>query len=353
MIDLEEFDFPLDESRIARYPAKERDGSKLMIVERATGKISVEPNFRSIQTYLKKGDHLFYNETKVSKRRVYLRAGKDLIRTHETVFVEDSGSGKWICLIKNSRKLRVGDQMVSPSGNIQFTVSEKTEKSVSLYSKDFLSEEFFDKEGNVPIPPYLKRQSEELDSIRYQTIFAKNSGSVAAPTAGLHMSEGLRHNLLNQGVNFHPLNLEIGFGTFQPLSPENFQTKTLHKEKIHIPKDSILAHSLATKSGERRIAMGTTTLRALEAMVRSPKFSQYNGNLELVKDWDGETDLFLTHKDRIATIDGLITNFHLPKSSLLLLVSAFAGKELILEAYNVALEKNFNFFSYGDVMFII
>jgi S-adenosylmethionine:tRNA ribosyltransferase-isomerase len=243
--------------------------------------------------------------------------------------------------------------MVSPSGNIQFTVSEKTEKSVSLYSKDFLSEEFFDKEGNVPIPPYLKRQSEELDSIRYQTIFAKNSGSVAAPTAGLHMSEGLRHNLLNQGVNFHPLNLEIGFGTFQPLSPENFQTKTLHKEKIHIPKDSILAHSLATKSGERRIAMGTTTLRALEAMVRSPEFSQYNGNLELVKDWDGETDLFLTHKDRIATIDGLITNFHLPKSSLLLLVSAFAGKELILEAYNVALEKNFNFFSYGDVMFII
>lgn len=352
MIDLEEFDFPLDESRIARYPAKERDGSKLMIVERVTGRITVEPNFRSIQTYLKRGDHIFFNETKVSKRRVYLRAGKDLVRTHETVFVEDAGSGNWVCLIKNSRKLQVGDQMVSPSGNFKFTVSKKTEKSVSLNSGVVLSEDFFDKEGNVPIPPYLKRRSEELDSIRYQTIFAKNSGSVAAPTAGLHMSDSLKNNLLNQGVSFHPLNLEIGFGTFQPLSTENFRTKTLHKEKIHIPKDSILAHSQSSELGERRIAMGTTTLRALEAMYRNLEFQEWNRESRFASGWTGETDLFLTHEDRIDTIDGLITNFHLPKSSLLLLVSAFAGKELILEAYNVALEKDFNFFSYGDVMFI-
>jgi S-adenosylmethionine:tRNA ribosyltransferase-isomerase len=351
MIDLEDFDFSLDESRIARYPSKERDSSQLMVLNRKTGSITIEPFFRNIEKYLLPGDRIFFNETKVSARRVYLRAGKDGIRIHESVFLEEEGSN-WLCLIRNSKKLKMGDYLVSPEGSIKFRCEGKKDQYTILQPSETIGEEFFEREGNLPIPPYLKREAEELDKDRYQTIFAKTTGSVAAPTAGLHMSNDLKIKLESKGVEFFPLHLRIGFGTFQPLTEDNLKEKKLHKEEISIPAQTIAAHKESREQSRRRIALGTTTLRALEAMHRDKSLNN-NPNFNSWKDWIGETDIFLSPGDQIDTIDGIITNFHLPKSSLILLVSAFAGVSLIREAYQMALEKNFRFFSYGDAMLIL
>lgn len=396
MLNLEEFDFVLEESKIARYPTPERDGSKLMVLERKSGKIILEPKFRNIQEYLNPGDQIFFNETRVSPRRVYLKKKLDSIgnlgdslseRLHEAIFLEKwnpeeiplqgsklsenplpddlnsfeksiSGSqetrGAWRCLVRNSKKIQIGDRLNSPSGEILFTCLGKWENETILLPSKDIGEEFFEREGQMPIPPYLKRQAEEMDRERYQTIFAKTTGSVAAPTAGLHLTEELRNKLTEKGVEFHPLLLEIGFGTFKPLTEDNLVNKKLHKEKITIPESTRIVHREAKKSGKRRIAIGTTTLRALEAMARSGNIPESPDSAGDSKgDWMGETEIFLSPGDHIDTIDGLITNFHLPKSSLILLVSAFAGKELILEAYHKALENDYRFFSYGDAMLII
>ncbi|WCL47632.1 tRNA preQ1(34) S-adenosylmethionine ribosyltransferase-isomerase QueA [Leptospira sp. GIMC2001] len=346
VINLEDFDFPLSDDRIAKYPAKNRDESKLMVVQRKSGKITISPHFRNIADWLYPSDHIFYNETRVSKRRVYLET-KNQDRIHETIFIESRDSQYWNCLVRNSKKLKLGDILFSPVQKLEFIVFEKREKDIVLKSNITILEEFFDQEGNIPIPPYLKRKSEPIDDIRYQSIFSegKAANSIAAPTASLHMSYELRKNLIEKGIQFHPLHLEIGFGTFQPIYDEDIIKKKLHKEKIFISPDTAIAHSLASENKERRIALGTTTLRSLEAMYRT--------SLDIRSGWEGETDIFLTPDDTIDTIDGLITNFHLPKSSLLLLVSAFAGSELIMESYKLAIENDFTFFSYGDAMLIV
>ncbi len=344
MVNLEDFDFPLEESRIARYPAKERDLSKLMVVDRKSGNIILEPSFRNIEKHLDPGDAIFFNETKVSPRRVFLRGGKDHSRIFEAIFLEKIPPS-WKCILKNAKKCKIGDRFLSPSGNFNFYLEAREDEFAMLTPNPEVDEDFFENEGSIPIPPYLKRQAEDLDRERYQTIFATKPGSVASPTAGLHMTTVLKEKLIQKGIRFHPLLLEIGYGTFQPLREKNLQEKKLHKERIRIPKETLAAHREMTNSSSRRIALGTTTLRALETCFRS-------GILDFEKDWEGETELFLHPGDKIDTIDGLITNFHLPKSSLLLLVAAFAGIELTKSSYKIALEKDFRFFSYGDAMFI-
>jgi S-adenosylmethionine:tRNA ribosyltransferase-isomerase len=352
VIDLEDFNFELDESQIARYPAIRRDESKLMIVHRNTGKIQIEPYFRNIQNYLQDSDTIFFNETKVSKRRVYLKfpsptnSQSNPFRIHEAIFLEETYEKNWICLVKNAKKLKLGDILFSPNGVWKFTVLEKREKNCLIKPNTLLDEQFFDKEGTIPIPPYLKRTAEKNDEIRYQSIFAKKIGSIASPTASLHMSEELQAQLLKRGVVFSPLHLEIGYGTFNPISEEDLIQKKLHKEKISISQTTKEKWLRATEKKTRRIALGTTSLRALESMHRF-------GGLENMEDWSFNTDIFLTPGDNIATIDGLITNFHLPKSSLFLLVCAFASKELVLEAYHIAMKNEFRFYSYGDAMFIV
>ena len=352
VIELEDFNFVLDDSRIARYPAIRRDESKLMIVNRKTGKIQIEPFFRNIQNYLLAGDTIFFNETKVSKRRVYLKfplqgnSQANTYRIHETIFLEKTPDNNWICLVKNARKLKLGDCLNSPNGNWNFTLIEKCEKNCIFTPNKLIDESFFDTEGNIPIPPYMKRMADSDDEIRYQSIFAKKIGSVASPTASLHISEELQEQLKLSGVGFSPLLLEIGYGTFNPITREDLIQKKLHLEKVSICKSTKANWIQATKNKTRRIALGTTSLRALESMYRF-------GGISNDEDWTFDTDIFITPNDRIDTIDGLITNFHLPKSSLLLLVCAFASKELILEAYQTALKNEFRFYSYGDAMFIV
>ncbi|EMJ96659.1 tRNA preQ1(34) S-adenosylmethionine ribosyltransferase-isomerase QueA [Leptospira alstonii] len=340
--DLKEFEFLLPEERIARYPAINRDESRLMILDASTGKIWNEPSFKNLVSYLKEGDVLIANHTKVSKRRVYL---KTLERIHEAIFLEEKEL-LWRCKIRNSRKLKVGEKLSDEkTRTVSFTVEKKEGEFVFLKPEHSLQEKDFQQIGEIPIPPYLKRDADSKDEIRYQTLFAKTPGSVAAPTAGLHFSEIIFETLKEKKIQLCTLELKVGYGTFQPLTEENFQNQKLHREEFFLEESSAEILNLAKKEGRRIFSIGTTTLRALE--------SAYDRTTDSFRSGRGATELFIQPEDRLKSCEGLITNFHLPGSSLLLLVSAFAGKELILNAYQKAIREEFRFYSYGDAMLIL
>ncbi|MCZ8343755.1 MAG: tRNA preQ1(34) S-adenosylmethionine ribosyltransferase-isomerase QueA [Leptospira sp.] len=342
---LNEYDFHLPEEQIAKEPAKTREGSRLLLVNRGASEISEAPYFSNIGSWLRPGDVLVYNETKVSHRRVYLQVASG--RVHESIFLEEviGNPLDWTCILKNRAKLKLGEKLHPLSfPNFSFTYMGAKEELSILRADKKLEESDFDAFGNIPIPPYLKRESTPEDSDRYQTIFAKTPGSVAAPTAGLHFSEELKENLRKQNVNFVPVELRIGYGTFQPLSEQNLQEKRLHSESFVMSSETSEILNVARRENQRVIAIGTTALRVLES-VFDPASKTYEAK-------SGQTDIFLMPGDPILSIQGLITNFHLPKSSLILLVSAFAGKDLVLKSYHYALERNFRFYSYGDAMFL-
>jgi S-adenosylmethionine:tRNA ribosyltransferase-isomerase len=343
---LADYDFPLEESRIAKFPASKRDESKLLVVERKSGEIREHAHFLEIASYLVPGDVLVFNETKVSKRRVFLSARSG--RIHESVFLEsrDPEGKEWACILKNRKKLKLGDILFPdhfPDVKIAY-VGGEGDLSLVRFER-IISEADFDLWGNIPIPPYLKRTATKEDEERYQTIFAKHLGSVAAPTAGLHFTEELRNKLQKNNIQFVPVQLQIGYGTFQPLNESQWLGKKLHKEFYAVPDSSAKALNDARREGRRVIAIGTTTLRVLESV--------FERETQLFVAGHGATDIFMSPGDALPSIQGLITNFHLPRSSLLLLVSTFAGKELIMKAYHHALDQNFRFYSYGDAMFLI
>lgn len=344
-MELEEFSFELPEELIARYPANKRDESRLMIVDRKSNHYKIEPYFKNIFSYLREGDVIIYNSARVSKRRVYLFSEKN--REHECVFLEKKQTGQteiWKCLLRNSAKLKKGDDLKHPEEKMIFKfLGTQGEGFAYLITEEAITEEFFERAGNIPIPPYLKRRAEEMDTDRYQTIFADKPGSVAAPTAGLHFSEELKKLLAGKGVQFSGLELKVGYGTFAPLTIENITDRKLHSEEFYVPKETL--DLLNESKGKRRIiSLGTTSLRVLETI-----YSPASGLFELEK---GFTDIFITPEEGVKSADGLITNFHLPESSLLILVCAFAGTGLALNAYNHAVEEKMRFFSYGDCMFI-
>jgi S-adenosylmethionine:tRNA ribosyltransferase-isomerase len=312
-----------------------------MVVDRKNQTIQIEPVFKNILKYLQSTDVLVYNSTRVSKRRVYLYSSKG--REHECVFLEPyNNSQKWICLVKNSRKLSSGDFLFTKNQNFRFQYFKESDKSI-LVSEIPLIEEVFEKIGTIPIPPYMKRKSTFNDEERYQTIFAVHSGSVAAPTAGLHFSVDLRKEILQRKIAMKELYLQIGYGTFAPLEKEQIESKKLHVESYCIPQET--AEYLNQKKGNGKIiSIGTTTLRALESCLDKQQKFQYG---------DFQTDIFIQPGDQIHSIDGLITNFHLPQSSLLLLVCAFGGKDLLMKAYHKAIEEKMRFYSYGDAMLIL
>ncbi|MGJ4754261.1 tRNA preQ1(34) S-adenosylmethionine ribosyltransferase-isomerase QueA [Leptospira kmetyi] len=340
--DLKEFEFILPEERIARYPAPDRDESRLMVLDVRSGNILSEPSFKNIVSYLKEGDVLVANHTKVSKRRVYL---KTELRVHEAMFLEEH-NGIWKCKIRNSKKLKDGKRLTDEkTRRITFAVEKKEEEFVFLKPERPLTEEDFEQIGEIPIPPYLKREANSDDEIRYQTLFAKTPGSIAAPTAGLHFSEKLFATLREKKITLCTLELKVGYGTFQPLTEENFQNQKLHREEFFLGKESVEILNRAKQEQRRIVSIGTTTLRALE--------SAYDRSTNSFQEGWGATELFIRPDDLLYSCEGLITNFHLPGSSLLLLVSAFAGKDLILKAYQKAIREEFRFYSYGDAMLIL
>jgi len=337
---LQDYDFELDDALIARFPPPHREDARLLVVTRSTSTLHSMPSFPSLLSYLQKGDLLVFNNTKVSKRRVFLNTPKG--RLHECIFLEEN-NGLWYCLVRNSAKIKEGDLLREVSGHIEFRYTRIGGKSYLMPSEP-LTEAVFDRIGTIPIPPYLRRRAESSDEIRYQTVYAKVPGSVAAPTAGLHFTESLKTSLSSMGVGLAEITLSVGYGTFAPLEESQILEKKLHEESYEISESTAKVLNQTRKKG-RIIAVGTTTLRALE--------SSFEKSTKTYKSGTASTDIFITPDDSIASIDGLVTNFHLPASSILLLVAAFTGKDLVMKAYHKAIAEKYRFYSYGDAMLIL
>ena len=319
-----------------------------MIVNRKTNGI-IEKKFYEIVHFLEKGDLVIFNDTKVFSARVFLQR-KKTGRIHECVFLRriSDDSRNWEVLIKKSKRLLNGEILIHPQNDdLRFKLCKTKEGNLELEEPFRLNPKDFASFGEIPIPPYIKRKVTLQDEHDYQSVFSQTYGSAASPTASLHFTESLIKKLQEKQVQFASVTLHIGYGTFSPLQEKNFVEKKLHPEGYVIPKET--AALLSEKRYSRLIVVGTTALRVLETVHRKTlgqfdKFDKFN---------QGETDLFLLPPDKIQTADILITNFHIPDSSLFLLVSCMLPSELLEKAYTQAIREKYRFFSYGDAMMIV
>ena len=342
---LEDFDFLLPEELIAQHPTERRDGSRLMLVDRQRGAISTD-GFPSVVDAFRKGDLLVINDTRVIPARLLGRkesGGKVeifLVRRLAGAVDED-----WLCMTRSSRSLKVGTQLKLAEG-LTAEVLDGTEPPQRMV-RFFCDGPFLDtieRVGHLPLPPYITRPDSAEDRQRYQTVFACNDGALAAPTAGLHFTEDILQQLRDKGVEILPLTLHVGLGTFLPVRVEDIRQHKMHAEIYSVPSATAAAVNRAKAERRRIVALGTTAARALESAVDE------QGCLQAGED---ESEIFIYPGYRFKLVDALITNFHLPKSTLLMLVSAFAGRDFILQAYQRAVAERFRFFSYGDCMLIV
>ncbi len=339
MLDLGEYDFDLPQEQIAKFPVSPRDSSRLLVTHPRNGSLE-HRLFRDLPSYLQPGDVLVLNTTKVLKAR--LRALNESGRSFEVLLLSPlEGMHRWRCLVRPGRQIAdIGSDLKFEGGETGLVIRSQTDSrqfEISFKTQD--SEAWLawlDRTGEVPLPPYLKREAVQSDSATYQTVYAETPSSVAAPTAGLHFTPELLKTLKDKGVIFENICLDIGYGTFSPVEPS---AETLHSETYRIAPEVAKRLRLARQEGRRVIAVGTTSLRALE--------SAAGGALQ------GETCLFIKPGYRFSQVDGLITNFHLPQSSLFILVCAFMGTPNAQSAYRQAIEARYRFFSYGDAMAIL
>jgi len=330
------FDYDLPQELIAQRSVEPRDHSRLMIVDRQTGAWQ-HKHFYDIVDELRQGDVLVMNNTKVFRARLEARVNGKVIE----VFLLRPQEGVWDVLVKPGRRVQVGD--VLDFGSIKGTVLSKADVFSVLFSvsNDELVA-FANEHGEIPVPPYVHEVPDQLD--KYQTVYAKVTGSVAAPTAGFHFTQELLENIRAMGVEIYYVTLHVGLGTFRPMKSETIEEHEMHSEFVMINEDTAQAINKAKKEGRRIVAVGTTTVRTLEGVA-----TLYDGN---VVPFSGDVNLFISPGFTFHIVDALITNFHLPKSTLLVLVSAFAGRERILAAYHDAVREKYRFFSFGDSMFI-
>ncbi|HDS09534.1 MAG TPA: tRNA preQ1(34) S-adenosylmethionine ribosyltransferase-isomerase QueA, partial [Firmicutes bacterium] len=336
--------YNIDEDRIAKYPARKRAWSKLLILNRATGEIN-DSRFFHIKDYLHPGDLLVLNNTKVINAR--LRGRKRETGAEIEIFIlEHEGGLAWKSLARPAKRLKPGT-VIDFTDELTGVVEEKKgDGNVTVRFNSVNLSEFYrsiERIGEIPIPPYLKRSPERSDQKRYQTVYAEKAGAVAAPTAGLHFDKNLQEKIREMGVEFCYLTLHTGYGTFKPVESQDIRKHPIHSESYEILPEEYRKILLAVKEKRRIIPVGTTSMRLIEYM------SACGGK----KRYSGECGLYIYPGFRFKVSSALITNFHLPYSSLLLLVSAFAGRELILKAYEHALSNKYRFFSYGDSMLIL
>ncbi len=336
-----DFDYHLPDGMIAQYPPEKREESKLMIVDRKKNSISIDV-FKNISHYLDARDLLVVNETKVIPAR--LVGKKPSGGKIEVLLLEQVYDNKWKCLVKPGRRLKIGSEMILGEilkGKI-VEWGDKGERLIRFsYDGDFFK--IIDEIGRVPLPPYIKREATELDAERYQTVFADKQGSVAAPTAGLHFTPELLNKLELNGISSAKVNLRIGLDTFRPVMVEHIEDHTMHTEYCSITDIEAEKINDALANSKNIVAVGTTSVRTLESFAEGRHIASGNKH----------TDIFSYPGYSFQIVDKLITNFHLPRSTLLMLVSAFAGYELIMKAYQKAIDENFRFYSYGDAMLII
>ncbi|MBJ6723559.1 tRNA preQ1(34) S-adenosylmethionine ribosyltransferase-isomerase QueA [Geomesophilobacter sediminis] len=338
---LSDFDYPLPPELIAQHPAQRRDASRVMTLNRESGAIG-ETVVADCAALFRPDDLLVLNDTRVIPARLF---GKKSSGGKVEIFLvrrEGGDSEIWSALIKASKSPSDGC-VVELAEGVTATVLSRGEGEWRVRFAGFDDfHEWLERVGRLPLPPYIKREPEGADRERYQTVFARERGAVAAPTAGLHFTEELLGQIRARGTEIASLTLHVGLGTFMPVRVEALAEHTMHRESYRIPEETVAALQRTRQRGGRVIALGTTTLRALE----------HAASLGEIKSGPGEADIFILPGHRFRAVDALFTNFHLPKSTLFMLVCAFAGKERMLAAYAEAVQRRFRFFSYGDAMFI-
>ena len=340
----EEFDFDLPEELIAQHPIEKRDDAKMMLLNRNTGEVKHQ-KFHDIIKYLHKGDILVLNDTKVLPARLFGVKEKTQAKI-ELLLLKSTDKDTWECLVKPAKRVKVGTVVSFGDEKLKLLQAECIEeKDEGIRTFKFIYEgvfyEILDKLGTMPLPPYIKEQLKDKE--RYQTVYAKTPGSAAAPTAGLHFTKELLKEIENMGVEICYITLHVGLGTFRPVNVDDITNHTMHSEYYMMTKNVAEKLNKAKKEGRRIIAVGTTTTRTLETIMKK---------YETFTECSGWTNIFIYPGYKFKAIDGLITNFHLPKSTLIMLVSAFSSKEYILNAYKQAIENKYRFFSFGDCMFI-
>ncbi|MGH2386801.1 MAG: tRNA preQ1(34) S-adenosylmethionine ribosyltransferase-isomerase QueA [Chloroflexota bacterium] len=337
-----DFDYDLPPELIAQQPAERRDASRLMVVHRDSGRIG-HARFSDLPTLLRRGDLLVVNDSRVMRAR--LRG----VRAHtggkvELLLLRELEPNIWLCLARPGKRVRVGDQLRFGDGALSAEVREERaegQRVVSFANAGAAVQDLLDGVGELPLPPYIHQQP--ADPERYQTVYARELGSVAAPTAGLHFTPELLRRLEDDGIGRVAITLHVGVGTFRPVQADLITDHVMHAEYGELPEAAAAAMAEARRSGGRVVAVGSTATRVLETAARR----------ELPGPWSGWTDIFIYPGFHFRACDALITNFHLPRSSLLMLVSAFAGKELIERAYAEAIRERYRFFSFGDAMLIL
>ncbi len=337
----QDFDYYLPEELIAQTPIENRSESRLLVLDKDTGEI-IEDHFYNILNYLDKNSVLVINNTKVVPARI-IGEKEDTKAKIELLILKDLGSNIYECLAKPERRLKIGTRVIFKDGLLVAKVIEKFDEGIVHveFIYDGIFYEVLDKIGEVPLPPYIHERLENKD--RYQTVYSKVKGSSAAPTAGLHFTEEILNRIKNLGIDIIEVTLTIGLGTFRPVQVDTIEEHKMHSETYSISEDAARKLNDAKRSGKRIVAVGTTSLRTLEA-----NYSKYNE----FKAENSSTSIFIYPGYKFKAIDELITNFHLPKSTLIMLVSALAGRENILNAYKYAVENKFRFFSFGDSMYI-
>lgn len=348
---LDDYDFPLPEELIAQEPCAERTGSRLLVLDRSSGRRE-HRHFHEIESFLRPGDLLVLNRSKVVPARLYGRR----VRTGgkaELLLVAPRGDGLWDGLLRTRGKPESGERLAIDGSELAVELVERGPRgrwTLRLGATTADPLDLLQEAGVMPLPPYIKRSGRDdpraaLDRERYQTVYAREAGAVAAPTAGLHFDQALLDRLEQAGVGRAEVVLHVGLGTFQPIEIDDFRGHEMHEERFHLPEATARAVTETRARGGRVVAVGTTSVRTLESC-----WDEERGELIARA---GTTRIFIHPPKTLKSVDALITNFHLPRSTLMLLVSAFAGREAILAAYDEAIARRYRFFSYGDAMLIL
>lgn len=337
-----DFDFDLPEELIAQTPLKDRTSSRLLVVDKTTHSIE-DKHFSDLLDELEEGDTLVVNNTRVLPARLY--GTKEETGAHiEVLLLTNTEGDKWETLVKPAKRMKVGSVVSFGDGRLKATVVEELEQGGRIieFSYEGVFLEVLESLGEMPLPPYIKERLEDKE--RYQTVYAKENGSAAAPTAGLHFTEELMQKIREKGVNIVPVTLHVGLGTFRPVSVDSLEDHKMHSEYYNVSKETAEMIEATKKAGKRVIAVGTTSIRTLETVARDN-----DGHVVTASGW---TDIFISPGYEFRVVDAFVTNFHLPKSTLVMLVSAYLGREFTLEAYQHAIEERYRFFSFGDAMFV-
>ncbi|EIT85318.1 S-adenosylmethionine:tRNA ribosyltransferase-isomerase [Fictibacillus macauensis ZFHKF-1] len=341
-MDITMFDFNLPDELIAQTPLLDRTASRLMVLNPMTGEVKHE-TFKHIIDYFQPGDCLVLNDTRVLPARL-LGEKEETQAKIEVLLLKEVGNDTWETLVKPAKRVKKGTVVSFGDGRLKATCVDETDQGGRVFQFQYegIFYEILDALGEMPLPPYIKEQLEERD--RYQTVFAKHEGSAAAPTAGLHFTEELLEAIKQKGVHVTFITLHVGLGTFRPVSVDNILEHDMHAEYYEMTRETAELLRSVKANGGRIISVGTTSTRTLETI------AQKHGDFTKASGW---TDIFIYPGYEFKAIDGMLTNFHLPKSTLIMLISALAGREHVLAAYQKAVEEKYRFFSFGDAMLIL